>query len=95
MQVFFASTSILLVDLHPEWPATTQVAKSFVRCEMSAGMLALLDVLIGKGGPGWCFVLFAALALLTILTIPPLYLLERRGMLWRHKISRSATNDLV
>lgn len=59
---------------------------------MSTGML---DVFIGKGGPGWCFVLFAALALLTIITIPPLYLLERRGMLWRHKISRTATNDLV
>lgn len=32
MQVFFAPTSILVVDIniHPEYPATTQVAKGFV-----------------------------------------------------------------
>jgi hypothetical protein len=55
---------------------------------MSAGMLALLDLLLVKLGPGWCFVLFAALALLTI---PLLYLLERRGMLWRQKSPSSTT----
>ncbi|OQE01709.1 hypothetical protein PENVUL_c041G04369 [Penicillium vulpinum] len=92
IQVFFTSASILLVDLHPECPATTQAANNFVRCEMSAGMLALLDLLLGKLGPGWYFVLFAALALLTLL---PLYLLEMKGMSWRQKRSKSATNDPV
>lgn len=77
MQVVFTSTSTLLVDLHPECPSTAQAASNLVRCEMSAGMLALLDLLLGKLGPGWCFVLFAALALVSI---PLLYLLQRRGM---------------
>lgn len=92
MQVFFTSASILLVDLHPECHATTQAANNFVRCEMSAGILALLDLLLGTLGTGLCFVLFAALALLTL---PLLYLLEGRGMFWRQKSFRSAVNSLL
>ncbi|KAJ6186972.1 MFS general substrate transporter [Penicillium mononematosum] len=92
IQVFFTSASILLVDLHPEGPATTQAANNFVRCEMSAGMLALLDLLLVKLGPGWCFVLLAALVLVTI---PLLYLLERRGMLWQQKSSSSTMTGPV
>lgn len=57
---------------------------------MSAGMLALLDLLLGKLGPGWCFVLFAALALVSI---PLLYLLQIRGMFWRQKRPGTATNN--
>ncbi|OQE82046.1 hypothetical protein PENNAL_c0038G01987 [Penicillium nalgiovense] len=41
--VVFTSASIILVDLHPEGTATTQAANNFVRREMSAGMLALLN----------------------------------------------------
>ncbi|CAG7968823.1 unnamed protein product [Penicillium nalgiovense] len=43
IQVVFTSASIILVDLHPEGTATTQAANNFVRREMSAGMLALLN----------------------------------------------------
>ncbi|OOQ87296.1 Major Facilitator Superfamily protein [Penicillium brasilianum] len=50
MQVVFTSTCTLLVDLHPECPSTTQATSNFIRCEMSAGMLALLDALLGKLG---------------------------------------------
>lgn len=87
MQAVFTATSTLLVDLHPECPSTAQAASNFVRCEMSAGMLALLDVILRKLAPGWGFVLFAGLALLPI---PLLCLLERKGMFWRQKRSRSA-----
>jgi hypothetical protein len=58
---------------------------------MSAGMLALLDLVLGGIGPGWCFVFFAGCALLSI---PLLYLLERRGMFWRQKRVR-VTYDLA
>ncbi|KAH8908013.1 MFS general substrate transporter [Coniochaeta sp. PMI_546] len=85
MQGVFTVLSTLLVDLHPDCPSTAQAASNLIRCEMAAGGLAVLDVLLRAVGPGWCFVLWAGLALLSL---PCLYLLERRGLAWRQRSLR-------
>ena len=82
MQGVFTALTILLVDTHPDCPSTAQAASNLVRCELAAGGLAVLDVLLQKLGPGWCFVLLAGSGLLCILLI---YLLQKRGMSWRQK----------
>ena len=70
----------LLVDLYPRSPATAQASNNIVRCFMSAGGLALLQILIDHLGVGWCFTLLAGLCSLTI----PMVLAERRwGIQWR------------
>lgn len=92
MQGVFTALSTLLVDTHPSSPSSAQAASNFVRCEMAAGGLALLDVLIRRLGPGWCFVLFSAAGLLCI---PCLYVLQIRGMQWRQKKKGSVTETPI
>lgn len=87
MQGVFTVLSTLLVDIHPDCPSTAQAASNLVRCELAAGGLAVLDVLLRAIGPGWCFVLWAGLG---ILSIPCLYLLQRRGLVWRQRREASA-----
>jgi len=87
MQGVFTALSTLLVDIHPNSPSTAQAASNFIRCEVAAGGLAVLDLLLQKLGPGWTFVLFATTGLLSI---PCLYILLRQGLSWRQK--RSASN---
>lgn len=82
MQGVFTVLSTLLVDIHPSCPSTAQAASNLIRCELAAGGLAVLDVLLRAVGPGWCFVLWAGLGLLSL---PCLYLLERRGLRWRQR----------
>lgn len=80
MQGVFTVLSTLLVDTHPDSPSTAQGASNLVRCELSAGGLALLDVVVRSLGAGWCFVLFSGAGSLCLLS---LYLLEMKGMSWR------------
>ncbi|MCJ1383420.1 hypothetical protein MMC17_006534 [Xylographa soralifera] len=76
----FNMCGTLLVDLYPRSPATAQASNNIVRCFMSAGGLALLQILIDRLGVGWCFTLFAGLCSLTI----PMVLAEKKwGMQWR------------
>lgn len=82
MQGVFTVLSTLLVDIHPDCPSTAQAASNLIRCEVAAGGLAVLDVLFRAVGPGWCFVLWAGLGLLSL---PCLYLLEIRGLAWRQR----------
>jgi hypothetical protein len=70
----------LLVDLHPESPATAQAGLNLVRCAMSACGLAVLQIIINSVGPGWCFTLFAGWCLWTI---PLLWMESEWGMEWR------------
>ncbi|KAB5562817.1 major facilitator superfamily domain-containing protein [Coniochaeta sp. 2T2.1] len=86
MQGVFTVLSTLLVDLHPDCPSTAQAGSNLIRCELAAGGLAVLDVLLRAVGPGWCFVLWAGLGLVSL---PCLYILERRGLTWRQRRSRS------
>lgn len=80
IQTLFTSLNTLLVDIHPDCPSTAQAACNFVRCELAAGYLAALDALVRSLGPGWCFVLLAAIE---ILLVPLLVLLQWQGMRWR------------
>ena len=86
MQGVFTALSTLLVDTVPDSPSTAQAASNLVRCELAAGGLGILDLLLRNLGAGWTFVLFAALGLATI---PWLYVLQRRGPAWRRKQSGS------
>lgn len=90
MQGVFTALSTLLVDIHPDAPSTAQAANNLIRCELSAGGLALLDVILRRLGPGWCFILFAALGLLCVFF---LYLLEIRGVNWRRNRQDQRTSE--
>ena len=70
----------LLVDLHPKAPASAQAALNIVRCSLSAGGLAVLQIVIDGVGVGWCFSIFAGLSLSMLL---PIWTVHRYGMIWR------------
>jgi len=84
IQGVFTALSTLLVDIHPNASTTAQAASNLVRAELAAGGLAVLDVILRGVGAGWTFVLFAVFGLLSI---PWLYLLEMKGLRWRHSAS--------
>jgi len=70
----------LLVDLHPKYPARAQAALNIVRCGLSAGGLALLQVVIDGVGVGWCFTILAGVCLSMLF---PIWAVHRYGMAWR------------
>lgn len=72
----------LLVDLHPKCPVTAQAALNIVRCTLSVGGLALLQLILDPIGVRWCFTLFGGLCLSMML---PVWVLLRYGMAWRGK----------
>ncbi|KAI1169184.1 major facilitator superfamily domain-containing protein [Nemania serpens] len=80
IQGVFTALSTLLVDIHPNASSTAQAASNFVRAELAAAGLALLDPILRGIGAGWAFVLFGVLGLLSI---PWLYLLQIKGLQWR------------
>ncbi|KAK8090225.1 major facilitator superfamily transporter [Apiospora hydei] len=79
-QGIFTGLSTLLVDIHPEASATAQAANNFIRCEMAAAGLALLDLMLRRMGAGWTFVLFAGLGWLVAAM---LWVLDVKGLDWR------------
>lgn len=82
IQTMFTALSTLLVDVNQECPSTAQAACNLVRCEMAAGYLAALDPLLRAVGPGWTFLLLAAILLLSATM---LLALQLRGLHWRQK----------
>jgi hypothetical protein len=70
----------LLVDLHPDSPATAQAGLNLVRCALSACGLAALQLVIDSVGPGWTFTMFAGICLGTT---PLLWMENKWGMEWR------------
>ncbi|KAI0132590.1 putative MFS transporter [Xylariales sp. AK1849] len=79
-QVLYTSLNTLLIDYRPDQSASAQAVNNLVRCEPAAAGLAVLGIMLGRLGSGWCFVIFAALH---CATFPMLCLLERRGLRWR------------
>lgn len=69
------------MDLHPQSPASAQAALNIVRCSLSAGGLAVLQVLIDGVGVGWCFTIFTGLCLSMLL---PVWTVHKYGMAWRN-----------
>lgn len=82
IQTMFTALSTLLVDVNQECPSTAQAACNLVRCEMAAGYLAALDPLLRAIGPGWTFLLLAAVVLLSAIM---LLALQWKGLRWRQK----------
>lgn len=82
IQAMFTALSTLLVDVNQECPSTAQAACNLVRCEMAAGYLAALDPLLRAIGPGWTFLVLAAILLLSA---SMLLALQWKGLHWRQK----------
>lgn len=78
----FGILNTLIVDLSPESPATAVAANNFVRCEMGAAATAVIELMIGAMGTGWCFTLFALLA---VLFMPILWVEAKYGIQWRRE----------
>lgn len=86
-QVNFTSLNALLADYHSDRTATAQAACNLFRCELAAGALALLDVMLRRLGPGWCFVV---IAVVHGVAFPSVWAVERYGLAWR----RSGKQDI-
>lgn len=76
----FGILNTLIVDLSPEAPATAVAANNFVRCELGAAATAVIQLMIGAMGTGWCFTFFA---LLPAVCSPILWAETRYGIQWR------------
>lgn len=79
----------LVVDTHPESPATAMAASNLFRCLVSAGATALAVPLIDKIGIGWTSVFIAGVWLVFS---PFLWLVLLYGERWRRE-KQSKLND--
>ena len=70
----------LIVDIHPDRPATASAAVSLVRCSVAAVGVSILQLLLDHLGPGWTFSLLGALG---VMTAPMLWIVWLWGMGWR------------
>lgn len=78
----FGILNTLIVDLSPEAPATAVAANNLVRCEMGAAATAVIELMIGAMGTGWCFTLFS---FLPIVFAPVLWAETQYGIQWREE----------
>ncbi|KAI4262526.1 MAG: hypothetical protein L6R42_002304 [Xanthoria sp. 1 TBL-2021] len=76
----FNICNTLIVDLHPDRPATASASVSIVRCGVAAIGVSVLQFILDSLGPGWTFTLFGALG---AATAPMLWVEWERGMRWR------------
>ncbi|CEL56102.1 putative transporter AQR1 OS=Saccharomyces cerevisiae (strain ATCC 204508 / S288c) GN=AQR1 PE=1 SV=1 [Rhizoctonia solani AG-1 IB] len=91
--VGFASMSIMtinqtiLVDMYPAQGSSITASNNFVRCLLGAGTISIQDFVINAINPGWTYVLFCGICLLTV----PLFVIEwRYGAIWRRKRASAA-----
>lgn len=70
----------LIVDLHPDRPATASAAVSITRCSAAAVGVSILQFILDGIVPGWTFALFGALG---ASTLPLLWVEYQWGMQWR------------
>ncbi|MCJ1314798.1 hypothetical protein MMC15_000110 [Xylographa vitiligo] len=78
----FNVMSLLLVDLHPECPATAAAANNLCRCLLGAAGTAVVVPMLEAMGRGWGFTLVAGVV---VGGSPLLWVVERRGMGWREE----------
>jgi MFS family permease len=76
----FSALNTLIVDLHPTAPATATAANNLVRCLVGAAATAIIEFVIAGLGKGWAFTI---LGILTMLCIPGLLVVEKKGPVWR------------
>ncbi|MCJ1438604.1 hypothetical protein MMC27_007994 [Xylographa pallens] len=86
----FNVCNTLIVDLHPDAPATASASVSIIRCSVAAIGVSVLQILFDSIGIGWTFTIIASLCLGTI---PGLLIVRRRGWDWR-KHKAAATTEL-
>ena len=78
----------LIVDLHPDAPATASASVSIIRCSVAAIGVSVLQILFDNIGIGWTFTIIAALC---FSTIPGLLIVRQRGWDWRKNKAAQAT----
>ncbi|KAG8718982.1 hypothetical protein FRC08_003904 [Ceratobasidium sp. 394] len=72
----------ILVDMYPSQGSSITASNNFVRCLLGAGTISIQDFIINAINPGWMYVLFCGICVLTI----PAFVLEwRYGATWREK----------
>jgi predicted MFS family arabinose efflux permease len=76
----FNVCNTLIVDLHPDAPATASASVSLTRCLTAAVGLSVQQLLFDSIGPGWTFTLIAGLC---YMTVPSLVVVRSRGWDWR------------
>lgn len=76
----FNVCNTLIVDLHPDRPATASAAVSITRCSAAAIGVSVLQFILDGIGPGWTFTLLGALG---ASTAPMLWVEYRCCMRWR------------
>ena len=78
----FTILSTLIVDLYPQSPSTATAANNLCRCFMGAAGTAVIDMMVGAMGPGWCFTF---ISLVCFAAMPMLWADVRFGPGWREK----------
>ena len=86
----FNVLNTLIVDLHPQAPATATAANNLVRCLVGAAGAAVIELVIQGVGRGWTFTI---LGLLVVACMPGLVILEKRGPRWRREKKVKAENS--
>lgn len=76
----FQICNTLIVDLHPDRPATASASVSIVRCSVAAIGVSILQFILENLGPGWTFTIFGALG---AATAPMLWVEWDKGKRWR------------
>ncbi|KDN49060.1 hypothetical protein RSAG8_02413, partial [Rhizoctonia solani AG-8 WAC10335] len=72
----------ILVDMYPTQGSSIIASNNFVRCLLGALIISVQDFLINAINPGWTYVLFCSICLLTV----PLFIIEwRYGPIWRRR----------
>ncbi|CAE6416731.1 unnamed protein product [Rhizoctonia solani] len=80
LMLLFLTT--ILVDMYPAQGSSITASNNIVRCLLGAGTISVQDPLISAINPGWTYVLFCGICLLTA----PLFIIEwRYGSIWRRK----------
>ncbi|KKY25009.1 putative major facilitator superfamily transporter [Phaeomoniella chlamydospora] len=79
----FTILGALLTDINSSASSTAAASANVIRCALAATGLAVVETMVQKIGPGWCFTIFSGITA----AMGPLLLLEReRGLGWRNKI---------
>ncbi|KAF1982610.1 MFS general substrate transporter [Aulographum hederae CBS 113979] len=78
----FNATSVLIVDLYLEAPATATASNNLVRCLVGAGGTAVIVMMIEGMGVGWCFTFIAGVV---AAASPILWVLVEKGPRWREE----------
>lgn len=86
----FNVCNTLIVDLHPDAPATPSASVSITRCLTAAVGLSVQQLLFDSIGVGWTFTLIAGLC---YATVPSLVIVKCRGWDWRRETGFSASRS--